>query len=420
MKEMSAERSATERVSAAELDRGDPLASIREAFHVPAGVIYLDGNSLGALPRGIAARVERVIREQWGEGLIRSWNTADWYELPTRVGDRIAPLIGAGPGEVVVGDSTSVSLFRVVAAALRLRPTRNVLISERRNFPTDLYILEGIRMLRPDVEIRLAEEGQSPVELLDDRVAATVLTHVDYRTGEIHDAESLTANAHKVGALAIWDLSHSTGIVPVDLRAIDADFAVGCGYKYLNGGPGAPSHTWIAPRHAGVAEQPLAGWLGHADPFAFNPAYEPAPGARRFITGTQQVLSLAALDEALKIWEKVRIQQVREKSILQTRRFIELVDQTCAGTGLTLVSPRDDDRRGGHVSYAHEHGYAVMQALIDRGIIGDFRAPNILRFGFSPLYLRFEEIERAAEALGEILRTRSWDAPRFTERRRVT
>jgi kynureninase len=404
----------------AELDAVDPLAPVRARFSIPSGVIYLDGNSLGALQHGIAARVEHVVKQQWGEGLIRSWNEADWYEMPMRVGDRIAPLIGAGLGEVVVGDSTSVSLFRVVAAGLKMRPGRTSIVTERGNFPTDLYILEGLRQLRPELEILQATTDQDPAELLDERTALLVLTHVDYKSGLIRDMKRLTDAAHAAGALAVWDLSHSAGILPVELNASGADFAIGCGYKYLNGGPGAPSHTWVAPHHVDLVEQPLAGWLGHKDPFAFTPEYVPAPGIRRFITGTQQVVSLAALDEAMKIWEGISIQQVREKSILQTSHFIEQVEARCEGLGLTLVSPRDPGLRGGQVSFTHEHGYAVMQALIARGIIGDFRAPNLLRFGFSPLYIRFEEIDRAAEELARILTTRSWDDPRYTERRRVT
>jgi kynureninase len=406
--------------SAEVMDRADSLASIRESFEIPEGVVYLDGNSLGALPRSVAARVQRVIEEEWGRGLIRSWNSTDWYELPSRVGERIAPLIGAGSGEVVVGDSTSISLFRVVAAALALRPGRHVIVTERSNFPTDLYILEGIKRMRPEIEIRQAVDPEDPAQLIDEQTALLVLTHVDYRTGRIRDMEALTDAAHRSGALAIWDLSHSTGVLPVRLNRCGADFAVGCGYKYLNGGPGAPSHTWVSPKHADHVEQPLAGWLGHRDPFAFTPEYAPAPGVRRFITGTQQVLSLAALDEAMKIWERVDIAQVRAKSIEQTSRFIATVEAQCDGLGLTLVSPRDATVRGGHVSFAHEHGYAVMQALIERGVIGDFRAPNLLRFGLSPLYLRYEELDRAVAVLAEILKTRSWDAPQYSERRRVT
>jgi kynureninase len=407
-------------LSAATLDAADSLAPLRDAFSLPNGVIYLDGNSLGALQRGIAERIDRVVKQQWGEGLIRSWNDADWYEMPMRVGDRIAPLIGAGPGEVVVGDSTSISLFRVVAAGLGLQSGRNVIVTERGNFPTDLYILEGLQGLRPDLEIRQAAVGQDPAELLDERTALLVLTQVDYKSGLIKDMRRLTGAAHAVGALAVWDLSHSTGIIPVELNASGADFAIGCGYKYLNGGPGAPSFTWVAPRIVDRVVQPLAGWLGHNDPFAFTPEYTPSPGIRRFITGTQQVLSLAAFDEAMKIWEGISITQVREKSMLQTSRFIAQVEARCEGLGLTLASPRDAAVRGGQVSFTHDHGYAVMQALIARGVIGDFRAPNLLRFGFSPLYLSFAEIDRAVDVLAEILTTGSWNDPRYTEKRRVT
>jgi kynureninase len=405
--------------SAAELDARDPLAAVRGAFSIPEGVIYLDGNSLGALPLSIAARIDRVIGTEWGERLIRSWNETDWYTLPLSVGDRIAPLLGAGAGEVVVGESTTVSLFRVVAAALGLRPGRSVIVTERENFPTDLYILEGLKSLRPEIEIRHAADGEDSATLLDG-AALLLLTHVDYKTGRIRDMAKLSAAAHAAGALAIWDLSHSAGVLELDLPGSGADFAVGCGYKYLNGGPGAPSYTWVAPAHITTVNQPLSGWMGHSAPFAFSPDYVPAPGLRRFITGTPQVLSLAALDEAMKIWEGISLRDVRAKSTAQTRRFIERVEEECADLGLTLVSPRDDAHRGGHVSFAHEHGYAIMQALIARGVIGDFRAPDILRFGFSPLYLSFAEIDRAVDVLAEILRTRSWDAPEFSTRRVVT
>jgi kynureninase len=406
------------------LDARDPLARLRERFALPSGVIYLDGNSLGALPIGVAERVAAVVREQWGEGLIRSWNDAGWYDLPMRVGDRIAPLVGAMPGEIVVGDSTSVSLYRVVAAALSLRPDRHIIVTEAGNFPTDLYILEGIKQLRPDLEIRAVERDVDPSTALEG-AAVLVLTHVDYKTGLIRDMKRLSTAAHQAGALAVWDLSHSTGVLELDLHGGGADFAVGCGYKYLNGGPGAPSFTWAAPAVVADARQPLSGWFGHRDPFAFDVAYAPAPGIRRFITGTQQVLSLVALDEALKIWEGVSMREVREKSMAQTSRFLERVEAGVAEAGaeaseLRCVSPREATVRGGHVSFAHPNGYAIVQALIAAGIIGDFRAPDLMRFGFSPLYLSFAEIDRAADALVQILVTRSWDQPRFTARRTVT
>lgn len=406
-------------LTADELDANDALASLRDQFSLPEGVIYLDGNSLGALPRGVERRVERVIRQQWGERLIRSWNESDWYDLPLRVGNRIAPLLGVGMGEVVVGDSTSVSLFRVLASALQLRPGRNVVVTERNNFPTDLYIVEGLKQLLPDLEIRYWDENTDPSSVLQG-AGVLMLTHVDYRTGRIRDMRTLSAAAHAAGALAVWDLSHSTGVLDLTIADDGADFAIGCGYKYLNGGPGAPSYTWVSPALVGASQQPLAGWLGHARPFAFTPDYEPAPGIRRFITGTQQVLSLASLDEALTIWEGVSTAAVRRKSTAQTARFIERVEAACAGQGLTLASPREEQLRGGQVSFTHENGYPIMQALISRGVIGDFRAPNILRFGFSPLYVRFVEIDRAAEILAEILTTGVWRRPEFAQAQTVT
>ncbi|MFM2193352.1 MAG: hypothetical protein RLZZ460_22 [Chloroflexota bacterium] len=405
--------------SAAELDAADPLAPVRSRFSLPEGVIYLDGNSLGALPVGLAERLDQVIRHEWGNRLIRSWNEANWYELPRHVGDRIAPLIGVGAGEVVVGDSTSVSLFRVLAAAVRLRPDRQIVVTERGNFPTDLYILEGLRQLMPDLEIRFWNEGESPEDSLRG-AGVLMLTHVDYRTGRIRDMRGLSTAAHEAGALTVWDLSHSTGILDLDIDRDGADFAIGCGYKYLNGGPGAPSFTWVSPELVKVAEQPLSGWFGHKDPFAFVPDFEAASGIQRFLTGTQQVLSLAALDEALNVWEGVSMREVRKKSVMQTERFIAGVERSCSGYGLALLSPRASGERGGQVSFTHDEGYRIMQALISRGVIGDFRAPNILRFGFSPLYVSFADIDRAVEILAEILRTETWRQPQFAAKRTVT
>ena len=408
-----------ETTSAAELDAKDPLASVRDRFSLPDGVIYLDGNSLGALPVGLAERLDRVIRHEWGNRLIRSWNEANWYELPLRVGDRIAPLLGVGAGEVVVGDSTSVSLFRVLAAAVQLRPDRQVVVTERGNFPTDLYILHGLRQLLPNLEVRFWNESEPLVNSLRG-AAVLMLTHVDYRTGRIRDMRGLSAAAHEAGALTVWDLSHSTGILDLDIDRDGADFAIGCGYKYLNGGPGAPSFTWVAPALVDVASQPLSGWFGHKDPFAFVPDFEAASGIQRFLTGTQQVLSLASLDEALNVWEDVSMHDVRKKSTAQTERFIAGVERECDGHGLALLSPRNSAERGGQVSFEHAEGYRIMQALISRGVIGDFRAPNILRFGFSPLYVSFADIDRAIEILAEILRTETWRQPQFAAKRTVT
>jgi kynureninase len=405
--------------SAEELDAQDPLAALRERFSLPAGVIYLDGNSLGALPIGVHERLTNVIDRQWGDRLIRSWNESDWYNLPLSVGDRIAPLLGVNKGEVVVGESTSVSLFRVLAAALRLRGDRQVVVTERENFPTDLYILDGLRQLLPNMEVRFWDESVSPAAVLDG-AGVLMLTHVDYRTGRIRDMRALSEAAHTAGALTVWDLSHSTGVLELDIARDGADFAIGCGYKYLNGGPGAPSYTWVAPALIEQVRHPLEGWLGHKSPFAFVPEYEPAPGIRRFITGTQQVLSLAALDEALKLWEGISMTEIRRKSMAQTSRFVERVETECEGYGLTLISPREGQLRGGQVSFSHESGYPIMQALISRGVIGDFRTPNILRFGFSPLYVTFAEIDRAAATLAAILRTDAWRAPEFASKQTVT
>lgn len=408
-----------QRVSARERDASDPLAALRDRFTLPDDTLYLDGNSLGALPIGVADRIDTVVRHEWGSRLIRSWNEANWYELPLRVGDRIAPLLGVGAGEVVVGDSTSVSLFRVLGSALQLRPDRQVVVTERGNFPTDLYMLDGLRQLLPNLEVRFWDETQPPDEVLRG-AGVLMLTHVDYRTGRIRDMRALSAAAHSAGALTVWDLSHSAGVLDLQIAQEGADFAVGCGYKYLNGGPGAPSYTWVSPTLVDSASQPLAGWFGHKEPFAFVPGYEPAAGIRRFLTGTQQVLSLAALDEALKLWEGVSMRDVRSKSVAQTEWFIEAVERECQGQGLALLSPRDSAERGGQVSFAHPEGYRIMQALISQGVIGDFRAPNVLRFGFSPLYVRFTDIDRAVGILAEIMRSETWREPRFASRQTVT
>jgi kynureninase len=402
------------------LDADDPLAAKRGEFLLPEGVIYLDGNSLGALPRATPARIAEVVTAQWGGDLIRSWNKHGWIELPRRVGDKIARLIGAGPGEVVVADSTSINLFKVLAAALRLNPQRRVILSERENFPTDLYIAQGLGgLLDQGHRLRLVE-GDEVLAAIDDDTAVVMLTQVNYRTGAMHDLAQVTRAARDKGALMLWDLAHSAGAVPVDLRAADADFAVGCGYKYLNGGPGAPAFVWVAPRHQERFVQPLSGWLGHDAPFAFETEYRPAAGIGRYVCGTPPVLSLAALDAGIDLLLSADIAALREKSVALTELFIRAVEQECAGLGLALVSPRDPARRGSQVSFTHAQGYPVMQALIARGVIGDFRAPDILRFGFAPLYLRFVDVWDAAAALRDILATRAWNRPEFHRREKVT
>ena len=415
-------------------DAADPLRGLREQFDLPEGVIYLDGNSLGPLPRTTAARVAQVVTAEWGEQLIRAWNSAGWFDLPQRLGNKIAPLIGAGNGEVLATDSTSVNLFKVLSAAISIAPAADadasagparVVLSERSNFPTDLYIAQAL----------CAQHGLR-LELLDDAshldarlargdVAVLMLTHVNYRSGAMHDMRAVTAKAHAAGALTVWDLAHSAGAVEVDLHAARADFAIGCGYKYLNGGPGAPAFLWVHPRHAGHAQQPLAGWWGHAAPFEFTPDYRPAPGVTRFLCGTQPMLSMAALecgvDTVLAAQPLGGMAALRAKSLALTDCFIQLVQQRCAGHGLTLVTPRDHTLRGSQVSFSRAQGaYAIVQALIGRGVIGDFRAPDVLRFGFTPLYLRFVDVWNAVELLRQVLESGEWRSASYQQAHAVT
>lgn len=407
------------------LDAADPLAPLRGQFALPDGVLYLDGNSLGVLPKATAARVQQVMTEEWGHDLIRSWNSAGWITLAQRVGDKIARLVGAGAGELVCADSTSVNLFKVLSAALSVQqadaPQRRTIVSERANFPTDLYIAESLARER-GFELVLCEPDEIGSKL-DARCAVLMLTHVNYRSGRMHDMAALTAAAHAAGALAIWDLAHSAGAVPVDLKGANADFAVGCGYKYLNGGPGAPAFVWAHPRHAERFWQPLAGWMGHAAPFEFTPGYRPAPGIARYLCGTPPVLSMAALecgvDTVLAAEPFGGMSALRRKSLALTRLFAAEVEARCPE--LTLVSPRDDAQRGSQVCFAHpEIGYPVVQALIARGVIGDFRAPDILRFGFTPLYLRFVDAFDAAVHLQQVLTSGEWRDARFNQRNAVT
>ncbi|GAB3666283.1 kynureninase [Ramlibacter alkalitolerans] len=411
------------------LDAQDPLGPLRELFALPAGVIYLDGNSLGPLPKHAGERIARAVKEEWGEGLIRSWNSAGWFDLPQRVGDRIATLIGARAGEVVATDSTSINLFKVLSAALSIvradAPARRSVISERSNFPTDLYIAQALCRER-GFELQLIEAEQIPGALGND-TAVLMLTHVNYRTGAMHDMAAVTRAAHAAGALVVWDLAHSAGAVEVDLHAAQADFAVGCGYKYLNGGPGAPAFVWVHPRHAERFWQPLAGWWGHAAPFAFSSDYSPAAGIARYLCGTQPVLSMIALDCGL---DTVLVAQplggmaaLRRKSLALTDLFIALVEQHCAGHGLGLATPREHALRGSQVCLTRGEGaHAIVQALIARGVIGDFRAgpPDILRFGFTPLYMRFEDVWHAVQHLREVLESGEWRRAEFSRQQAVT
>jgi kynureninase len=416
------------------LDAADPIAPLRAQFELPEGTIYLDGNSLGALPRATAARVQDAVREQWGRGLISSWNRFGWIDLPRRVGDKIARLLGAAPGQVVAADSTSVNLYKALFAALQIArrdaPGHRLIVSERSNFPTDLYIAEGLARTL-GFELKLIEPEDVGASLTAD-VAVLMLTQVNYRSGRLHDMRAISAAAHAAGALTVWDLAHSAGALPVDLLNDGADFAVGCGYKYLNGGPGAPAFVWLHPRHAQRMQrddlwQPLSGWMGHAAPFRFTPDYRPAEGIAGWLCGTPAVLSLTALecgvDTLLAAEPLGGIAALRAKSVALCELFIALVEAHCAGHGLQLASPRAAAERGSQVSFsAPEDGYALMQALIAHGVVGDFRAgdPDLLRFGFTPLYTRYVDVWDAVEKLAHLLATRAWDQPHFRARQAVT
>lgn len=417
-------------------DAADPLASLRSLFDLPPGLIYLDGNSLGAMPRAVAAHVARVVTEQWGRDLIGSWNSAGWFDLPRRVGERIAPLIGAGPGQVVATDTTSVNLYKVLSAALNIAAQngheRKAIVSERSNFPTDLYIAEALCRER-GCELRLIEPHEVQASLKSD-VAVMLLTHVNYRTGAMHDMAAVTAAAHAAGVLMVWDLCHSAGGVPVDLTAADADFAVGCGYKYLNGGPGAPAFAWVHPRHVSRCWQPLAGWWSHAQPFAFTPDYQPAMDITRYQCGTQPIISLSALDCALDVFSEAEklggMAALRAKSLALTDLFIQLVEKECPGE-FELITPREHARRGSQVCLTPTEklpagcAYAIVQALIARGVVGDFRAgdsqqPDILRFGFTPLYLSYENVAAAVQVLKQVLLNKEYALPQFNRKQAVT
>ncbi|MFA9444850.1 kynureninase [Egicoccus sp. AB-alg6-2] len=407
-----------DRAACAERDADDPLASHRARFTLPDGVIYLDGNSLGALPAGVADRLETVVAQEWGTGLIRSWNDAGWVDLPARVADRLAPLLGADADEVAVGDSTSVALFKVLAAARRLRPDRRVLLTDTANFPTDRYVADGLAELIGDLDVRVVPPAELATSI-DAHVAVLALTEVDYRTGARHDVAALTAAAHAAGALTVWDLAHSTGALAVDLHGWGVDFAVGCSYKYLNGGPGAPGYLYVARRWHDRARTPLQGWFGHAKPFAFGDTYVPAPDARRFQAGTPHVLSTAALDAALEAFDGVRPADLEAKARRLTNTFITLVDQRCGGA-VEIASPRDAAARGAQVSLRHPHAHAVTQCLIARGVIGDHRPPDLVRFGFAPLYVGHVDVHDAVDVLADVLGTGAWDRPEYHRARTVT
>ncbi|HEX4173058.1 MAG TPA: kynureninase [Acetobacteraceae bacterium] len=403
------------REEAAALDRCDELAGFRDRFVLPEGLIYLDGNSLGPLPVATKARVGEVVEREWGQSLIRSWTDHSWIDLQFRIGEKIARLIGAAPGTTVVADSTSVNLYKLLAAALHRRPDRRVILTEAGNFPTDLYIAQGLAAhLQLGHEVR---EATNVLSTLDDTVGVLMLTHVNYRSGAMHDVAALTRAAHAAGALALWDLSHSVGAVPLQLEADGVDIAVGCGYKYLNGGPGAPAFLYIAKHMQNELRLPLTGWLGHAAPFAFESGYRPAPGIGRAVVGTPPVLSLAALEIGIDIALEAPMAAVRAKSLALAELFMTLMAEESA---FTLLTPQAAPRRGSQVAFAHPQGYAIMQALIERGVIGDFRSPDVLRFGLAPLYVRFVDIWDAVATLRDVMRSAAWKQDRFQRRRSVT
>ncbi|HDR9583122.1 TPA: kynureninase [Burkholderia stabilis] len=408
----------TTREHCAALDAADPLAHCRARFDLPADTIYLDGNSLGAMPANVPARMQRALEHEWAHGLIRSWNDADWYPAPQRTGDKIAALIGAGKGEVIVADSTSVNLFKVLVAATRMRPGRRVILAERTNFPTDVYIAASVAELT-GCELRCVDPDEI-VAAIDEDVAVVSLTHVNYKSGKRYDMAAVTRQAHEAGALSVWDLCHSAGAMPIGLNACEADFAVGCGYKYLNGGPGAPAYVFVASRHLADVRQPLTGWHGHAKPFDFTHDYAPHPAIDRMLTGTAPQLGVIALEAALDAFDGVDLGVLRDKSVALGDLFIALVDQELDGLGFTLASPRDAAQRGSQVSLAHAEGYAIVQALIARNMIGDFRAPDILRFGFAPLYVRYVDVWDTIAALKDVVATGAWNTDAFLARKSVT
>jgi kynureninase len=402
----------TTRQDCIERDAADPLGPVRARFSLPEGVIYLDGNSLGALPVAAAEAVRAATERQWGNDLIASWNKHGWIGLPQKVGGKIARLIGAGADEVVAADSVSVNLFKLAAAAVGAGGGRRVVLTEGGDFPTDLYILQGLAGLMADIELRVVEPGGIEAAL-DEQVAVVLLSHVHYRSGAVRDMAGLSAAVRAAGALSLWDLSHSAGVLDVDLNRDGADLAAGCGYKYLNGGPGAPAYLFVARRHQAALRNPLSGWMGHARPFDFVDDYTPAPGIDRWLCGTPPILSLTALNAALDAFEGVQIAAARAKAGALGDLFIERVEARCAGKGLALASPREAATRGGQVSFTHPHGWAVMQNLIARGVIGDFRAPDVIRFGFAPLYVSRKDVWDAVEVLGEILDSQSWRDARY-------
>ncbi|MGH7777193.1 MAG: kynureninase [Candidatus Dormibacterales bacterium] len=409
---------APDREACLEMDRWDPLAPFRDRFELDPGLVYMDGNSLGAPPRTARAALLEVVDQGWSRGLVRSWNEAGWTDAPTRLGDLVGDLLGAAPGQVVVADSTSINLFKLLVAALEARPQRRLVLTEEGNFPTDLYVAEGAARLCPGVAVARVPAGRLEGRL-DDSVAVLALSHVDYRLGSMHDAEALTRAAHEVGALVLWDLSHSVGAMPLHLDRWDVDLAAGCTYKYLNGGPGSPAFLYVAGRLQAQLRSPVPGWFGHADPFTFQPSYEPAPGVSRWLAGTPPILACAALEGALEAWRDVDLAAVREKSIRLGEVMIRLADERLGPLGVKVASPREAARRGSQVCLAHPEGGAVMRALIEGGVVADFRPPDVMRFGMPALYTRFVDVYDAAAGVEEVLRAGRQREARFRPRPHV-
>jgi len=399
------------------LDAADPLASARGRFQLPEGLIYLDGNSLGALPKGAPAALANTAEHQWGDDLIASWNKHGWIDWPSRIAAKLAPIVGARPSELLIADSTSVCLFKLLAAAARARPGRGTILSQKRNFPTDLYVAQGLAEVL-GLGLRAVEPDEI-IGAIDGDTAVVTVTHVDYRSAAFYDMHAVSEAARAAGAPVVWDLSHSAGAIEVDLNGCGAELAVGCGYKYLNGGPGAPAFVYVAEALQDELTNPLQGWMGHAEPFAFVDDYRPAEGMLKFLTGTPSILALAALDAGLATFDGLAMRDLAAKSRSLSQLFVDEVEARC-GEEVRFASPRDPHQRGSHVVFAHPEGYAVMQALIARGVVGDFRAPDLMRFGFAALYNSHTEMVRAAEILADILATREWDQPRFRQRARVT
>ena len=408
-----------------QLDAADPLATLKQQFALPENTIYLDGNSLGARPKVALERATDVVTREWGADLINSWNKNHWWDLPVRIGNKVAKLVGGKDNEVVVTDTTSSNLFKVLATALRIQmeqaPERKIIIAETEAFPTDLYIIQGMaEWLQQGYELQLVAGPEALSAALNDKTAAVILSHVNYRTGFLWPMQETTAEIHRHGGLVIWDLCHSIGAVDIDLNAADADFAVGCTYKYLNGGPGAPAMLWVPEKHVNRYGQPLSGWWGHAKPFAMSTNYEPAAGIRRYLSGTQPIVSMSLVECGVDVFLQADMNQIRKKSLALTDLFIALVEQECGQHGLEMITPREHAIRGSHVSLRHEHGFAIIQALIARGVIGDYREPEVLRFGITPLYLSHEDIWNAVQLLKEIMDTGAWDKEEFHLRGQVT